>query len=680
MLTGWWLMVGLSGFGATSAPARTAHPTPIADTTAVLGVPYLAQSPLLCGGAAVAMVERWWGRRGVYAEQFSHLVREAEGGIRTTDLVAATRDRGWSVRALVGTADLVRRSLADSVPVVALIEVARDRYHFVVIVGWTDTMVTFHDPAVAPFARLPPGEFTARWHQADAWMMVLVPSPKPGPASPIERAPQPPLPCSPWLDRAAIAAADDRVDAAAALLDSATARCPGEPLLLRERAGLRFRQGDRVGAATLAREYLAQAPGDTLTWQVLASSLYLRGDRVEALDAWNAIGRPVLDLITIIGRKRIRFHVLADATGLRLGAPLTPAGLALARRRVADVPAVAHSRMDYRAVPGGMVELDVAVVEAARWPSPPRLLLGAARAVAGGVAELEVASLTGLGERWDAIWRWQSANPEIAIRLDIPARPGLPGVIGVRGEWEDWHFDGMMADMRRRAATADFRRWWTGGVESRVAVRHERWRDDREALVLAGGIGLHDRIDRIALTLEGEQAIDLGRHDGYWRARADAGWRSGDDDGRLVVSTRFGVTAASRSTPLGLQPVAGGNAGRSVPLRAHRWDRDDRLPLRRIGQAIVHGGVAADRDLAAAGPFTIGLGVFLDMAQVMDPADESTDDTWYADAGVGLRLGLPGGGGSSLRVDVARGLAADPRWAVSVGLERAWPIRPRGID
>lgn len=679
MLTGWGLMVGLSGLGATLAPARTARVVPASDTQAVLGVPYLAQSTLLCGGAAVAMVERWWGRRGVHAEEFGHLVRKAEGGIRTTDLAAATRARGWSVRVLTGTAELVRQSLADSIPVVALIEVARDRYHYVVIVGWTDATVTFHDPAVAPFAELPPTEFLARWHRADAWMMVMVPSSAPVPSPPVDRTPHPPLPCPPWLDRAAIAAAAGRLADAAALLDSAATGCPGEPLVLRERAGLRFRLGDRVGAAALARQYLDSVPSDTLAWHLLASSRYLRGDRLEALAAWNAIGRPVLDLITIVGRERIRFRVLAEASGLRLAEPLTPAGLALARRRIADVPAVASSRVDFRPVPEGMAELDVAVVEAARWPSRPRLLLGVARAVAGGVAELEVASLTGLGETWDAIWRWESANPEVAVQLDIPARPGLPGVIGVRGEWEDWHFDGTAPDLRRRAATVDFRRWWTGGVESRAAIRHERWRDDREALVLAGGIGVHDRDDRIALTAEAEQAIDLGQHDGYWRARIEAGWRSAADDDRFVVSGRLGVTAASSRTPLGLLPVAGGNAARSVPLRAHRWDRDDRLPLRRIGEAIVHGGVAADRDLAEAGPFTIGVGVFLDLARVMEAAAD-TDDAWYADAGVGLRLGLPGGGGSTLRVDLARGLAADPRWGVSVGLERRWPIRPRGIE
>ena len=70
---------------------------------APLAVPYLPQSTLLCGGAALAMVERWWGRRGVFAEDFAALVRPELGGIRTTDLAQAATDRGWDTRLLEGT-------------------------------------------------------------------------------------------------------------------------------------------------------------------------------------------------------------------------------------------------------------------------------------------------------------------------------------------------------------------------------------------------------------------------------------------------------------------------------------------------------------------------------------------------------------------------------------------------
>jgi len=100
------------------------------------------------------MVERWWGRRGVYAEDFAGLVRPASGGIVTTDLALAIGARGWDTQVFRGTPELVQESLRDGVPVVALIEVDPDRYHYVVVLGWSDGHVVYHDPATAPFSAL----------------------------------------------------------------------------------------------------------------------------------------------------------------------------------------------------------------------------------------------------------------------------------------------------------------------------------------------------------------------------------------------------------------------------------------------------------------------------------------------------------------------------------------------
>lgn len=666
-------MVGLSGLGALGAPARTAQAQ--AAPVGALAVPYLAQSTLLCGGAAVAMVERWWGRHQVFAEEFRPLVREDEGGIRTTDLAGAARDRGWTVRTVTGQPATVQQALADSIPVIALIEVARDRYHYVVIVAWRDDSVTYHDPAIAPYTTLPATEFAERWQGGDRWAMVMVPR---SGGEHHSAPPSTPLPCG--LDRVAAVAAQGAHAEAERLLDMAAARCPQQPLVQRERAGLRFRQGRHADAERLVVEYLRSAPRDTLGFQLLATLRYLRGDRHGALVAWNAIDRPRLDLLRISGLERVRFRVVGRASGLQLGATLTPGDLALARRRVADIPALRRGRVDYRPIAGGLAEVEIAALEDPRWPSPPRLLLGGARAVAGGVAELEVGSLLGAGESWDLAWRWRTANPEVAVRLDVPLRIGVPGTVGLVGEWEDWRFDGAEPDRHRRAATLDLRTWWTGALESRFAVRHERWRHSREALVLGIGFGIHDRNDRAGLVVQGEQALALNDHEGYQRAGAEAGFRSGSDFSRVVGSARIGFTWSSEAAPLGLRPVAGGNSGRTVPLRAHRWDTDDRLPLRRVGRSILHGGVALDRDVAMAGPFTFGAGAFLDVARVSDPAAEGFGDAWYADAGVGLRVGLPGDDRNTLRVDVARGLATDRRWGISVGLAGNWPLRPLGFD
>jgi hypothetical protein len=40
------------------------------EPLALLDVPFISQSELLCGGAAAAMVLRYWGERGISAETF----------------------------------------------------------------------------------------------------------------------------------------------------------------------------------------------------------------------------------------------------------------------------------------------------------------------------------------------------------------------------------------------------------------------------------------------------------------------------------------------------------------------------------------------------------------------------------------------------------------------------------
>src|SRR5918996_6277478 len=69
----------------------------------LLDVPFISQSELLCGGAAAAMVLRYWGERGVSAESFANLVDRSASGIRTDVLVADLVRRGWMAAAAAGS-------------------------------------------------------------------------------------------------------------------------------------------------------------------------------------------------------------------------------------------------------------------------------------------------------------------------------------------------------------------------------------------------------------------------------------------------------------------------------------------------------------------------------------------------------------------------------------------------
>src|SRR5262245_58958854 len=267
----------------------------------VLAVPYIAQSQLLCGGAALAMVERWWGRRGVFAEDFAALVRPELGGILTTDLAGAAGSRGWDTRDLAQTGDAIRTTVEAGVPVIALLEVGRDKYHFVVIVSWSDGRIEYHDPADAPNRVMHESQFLSKWDGARRWAMAVRPGPviPPKPAAAPNNAPPAAMPCAPWVDRALDAVDAGKLDDAVRFLEEADRACPAEPVVKRELAGVRFRQKRYVEVVPLAEAYLAAVPGDSLAWQLLGASRFIAGDRDAALRAWNKVGKPVTDLVRI---------------------------------------------------------------------------------------------------------------------------------------------------------------------------------------------------------------------------------------------------------------------------------------------------------------------------------------------------------------------------------------------
>ncbi len=687
-------VIGLLWLFHLVAPARMVSAMPAVPRVGppvVLQVPYVAQSELLCGGAAIAMVERWWGRRGVYAEEFADLVRPGSPGILTTDLVTATRSRGWLAHVARGTPEMVQQSLRDSVPVVALIRVAPNRYHYVVIVGWNAGQVVFHDPAVRPFATLAAGVFLQRWSDADQWTLLVRPSPAVATiASPssdtMATAPDDSLPCRPWLDEAVDAAATNRLEDAENFLAAAGSACPAEPLVLRELAGIRFRQGRQAEAKRLAAEYLRRAPGDGLGWQLLASSRYLTGDGDGALEAWNAIGRPTVDLVRIDGSHHVRFQAIADAIAIPHGIVLTPGRLALAKRRAVDIPALALAQVSYAAVPGGAVEVHAAVVERPVLGSISRLLVaGALRAAVHHDAGLTLATPLGAGERWTVQWRWEAADPRRAIRLDIPAHIGGPGIASLEGSWEEYRLAAASPLLNfpleeRRATTFGYRSWLRENVEALAGARFERWSDQGDFLALSLGGALHGWHDRVVLIAQGERAMALTDQKAYARMHVGAAWASPVALSSVTLSARVGTDWTSANTPHGLWPIAGGDLSRGIPLRAHPFIVDGFLPTARSGQTIVHGGVAGDRYVATTGPLVLATGLFLDGADVITRHGGALQHQRFLDGGAGLRVGLVGTPSTTLRLDLARGLLTDRRWGLTVGFQQPWPSRPHQLQ
>ncbi|NQU41681.1 C39 family peptidase [bacterium] len=664
----------------------------------VLDVPYLAQSFLLCGGAAVAMVERWWGVRGVYAQDFAGLVRPSSGGILTTELVAATSARGWDTRVFRGTPEGVQRSLREGVPVVALIQVAADRYHYVVVLGWSDGSVVFHDPATAPYATLDERSFLDRWTGADRWALVVLPETSLAEAVVPETVPpeavvptvagadggtlpgEPTLPCPPWLNGALDAVTAGRLDDASGLLAEAGRACPDEPLILRETAGVRFKQGRDAEVIRLASEYLAIVPDDDFAWQLLATSRYRAGDRDGALLAWNRIGRPTVDLVRIDGVREIRFREFSKAISAPPGTPLTPSRLALARRRLSDIPALSRASVGYQPVPGGLVEVRASMVERPRVDRAWRLAAeGAIRAAAQNEVGIEIASPTGGGELWTASWRWAPARPRGVLRLEMPVGAAFPGILTIEGDWERFRFAldsarTIGSEETRRSAGVGFGGWVTPSLRPSAALRFERWSGSRRYLAASMSAEVRARNDRFVLGARTEYAVALTDQPSFTSGGTQAAWASSLGLNRTAWSARLGFDWVGGGAPLGSWPLAGGNLSWALPLRAHSLIDDGLIKGRSVGRTITSAGLAGDRPFYRNGPLIVAAGLFLDAARIAHAADGSTDAHFHLDGGGGLRLGLADGQLGVLRIDLARSLITDRYTLLTLGVHRNWPL------
>lgn len=638
-----------------------------------LDVPFIAQSEALCGGAASAMVLRYWGARGVKAEDFASLVNRARDGIETGVLVSALAARGWRALAFTGTPATLAHHLGRARPVIALIASAPGRFHYVVVVEISDTTVTYHDPAVRPLLVMPLGEFERAWSASSRWALLLLPGVAPSPAPTAFRIPPttPPPACQASLTEAADAAASAQLERAQQLLEAARVTCPSEAAPLRELAGLRLLQRRPADAATLARAAVERDPADTHAWRILGTAQFLQRDQVAALDAWNHAGEPLNDLVRVDGLERTRHRVVTDRIGLDPGELLTPAGLARARRRLSELPAGKSSRLDVAPVGGGLVEVHAAVFERSLMPSS-RLALGVlgVRALVAREATWQLASPTGSGERLDVFARWWDHRPALAVALRTPVRSrGVSGVVTVAGAVARESFasssvvDAVLVE-DHRSAVVGLSDWATANLRWDVAARVDRWVGAPARLGVGAAIERHFGAGA-AIRLRG----DVWPAGKFGVASLGARWRwSRNGADRLLAAAT--ATMASPDGPRALWSGAGTGHGRPLLLRAHPLLDDGVISGDAFGPRLLHASVEWRQDLAVPGPLKMQIAVFGDAAAA---SRANRPSVGHVDAGLGLRVRVPGEG--ALRIDLARGID-DRRHALSVAWDLPWPAWP----
>src|SRR5688572_10583783 len=139
-------------------------------------LPFVPQSTDLCGGAAVAMVYRYWGNAHAGAEQFAPLVDRRAGGIANNVLVDAVRRQGWQALPLSGSLDALRAQIDNKRPAIVLLRDGPTRYHYVVVTGADRGGVTIHDPSWGPSRYMTAEDFVRAWRPTDFWALIVQPA------------------------------------------------------------------------------------------------------------------------------------------------------------------------------------------------------------------------------------------------------------------------------------------------------------------------------------------------------------------------------------------------------------------------------------------------------------------------------------------------------------------------
>jgi len=644
------------------------------SATARLDVPYVPQSPSLCGGAAAAMVFRYWGDSHADVEPFAALVDRAAGGIATDRLVGAIRDRRWNAMPFTGTEQTLRDQLAAHHPIILLIEDHPNAYHYVVAVGADKDDIFVHDPSWGPSRRFKRTELARAWGGANFWALLVLPSAI-MPSHTLQAAPaavDAPTTAVTRCDELLRAAVEEigqkGLDSAETALTQVHNACPSSAAPIAELAGVRFAQRRWRDAADLAQTASETDPANTYAWDVLGSSRYMLDDLHGALAAWNHIGKPKIDAISITGLRRTRYQIVAEAIALKPNTLLTVEDLRLAERRLEQLPDQSHTRVSFVRNNEGYATVDIAVAEQG---TLPHNVGGFAAVAANGAINREV-TLTvpgteGQGEIWSGTWRWWENRPRVAFEFAGPRVGFLPGTWRVNASWEAQTFatdvDGPHLRERQVHAGVTMTNWLTHAWRYEVAAGADSWDSQRRDMSLGATIETRNSQDRIIASATLEHWFPLVDAEPFSRALLMGSFRSKVENYGLVDTADVGFETVTSNAPMSLWPGAGEGHARAPLLRAHPLLIEGIVTGPVFGRHVEFGTNELTYWATPFGITRVGFAVFADSANASARMKGALGYAFHVDAGAGLRVRVPGG---TLRVDYARGLR-DDRDAVTIG-------------
>jgi len=418
---------------------------------------------------------------------------------------------------------------------------------------------------------------------------------------------------------------------------------------VRELAGLRLLQRRWLEVGELATAALAVDPMDEYAWQLLATSRFVQNDPDGALEAWNRIEQPRVDLVAVAGLTHTRQRVVERLLAVPSQALLTPRLFDLSARRLKELPSAIGTRIDF--VPrSGVAELRAHVVERPLIPSDPwsYAALGLVAAARKEVS-LSTGALTGGGERISVGWRFWPERPRVNAEIVAPAPWG--GLWGADGFAERQPFsDDAFPTTRRSGGGAGVSNWITSWARVSARLGLDAWEDRGKYGVASAGLRLASAHDRLTVGID---ASNWMGEDSFGLVAASVRLRSRDDHRGRVFIVRGGGAVATDSTPADLWFAGDTGNVRSSLLRAHPIVTDGMLESDRLGRRIAHVTGEVRQWWTVRSIVQVGAAVFADAANVERRA--APDSRGDVDVGGGLRLALPGLDGV-FRLDLGKGL------------------------
>jgi hypothetical protein len=640
-------------------------------------VPFLAQSEKLCGGAALAMVFRYWGDAHADVEQFEPLVDRRAGGIADSVLVHAAIERGWQATRLTPTLQELRDELNLSRPIVLLVQTRPGRFHYVVAVGTSMDDILVHDPTWGPYRRMRSSELTRAWQATGFWALRVLPGtrqlPRVSPAAP--EAPssrEKHTACDGLVDEAiaeirrkGLAFADD-------ILAVVRRRCPDDARPISELAGVRFAQNRWAEAEHLAERALTRDGGDRYAWDVLGSARFLQNHTIGALHAWNHIGKPKVDLVNIEGLERTPYALITQSLPVSPNSLLTVDRYLMAGRRLELIPSLSTSKIDYTPQPDGFATVQIIAVE--RKARPGGLLDWAAlggSAIINREVSTSLPGGLGQGELWTGKWRWWPQRPRVELGFSAPRFGRLPGTWRVEALWEKESY----ASTALRAVVQEphthvgavVTDWIRPDLRYEFSAGMDEFAGNRRTSSFWGALNRRFWKDRVSAGIAFGSWLPIGNAERFYSFDSTVRGKS-SQAAELEIGWDIGLAAVSANAPLVVWPGAGDGHARVPLLRGHRLIEDGIIRGPAFGRQLFYAHVESVRWLSRPTLAKVAVAAFIDGARATERLPGWPGKALQIDVGVGLRAKMPGREGL-LRVDYGQGLA-DRGHAITVGWQR----------